>query len=169
MFLIRQTISIVLLLGLCSFSSAIFANPKLTISFTLPKLAVSPYHRPYVVVWLEAPSRKYISTLALWADDVQWHKDLRQWWRRVGRQAPDYDAVTSATRKPGPYNLTWQGELPDGTSLPSGEYLVNVEVSREEGGRSYFRQAFSWDGNAAEFNLADKGELHDLTIQISSN
>ena len=137
---------------------------ELEISFTLPRLAVSPYHRPYVVIWVESAERHYISTIALWADDAEWHKDLRQWWRKVGRQTPDFDAVTSATRKPGPYKITWQGKLADGSSLAPGKYLLNVEVSREEGGRSYFRQPFTWSGDKASFALHDKGELHDLVI-----
>ena len=50
-----------------------------------------------------------VTTLALWYDldnpkdeGDKWLKDIRQWWRRVGRDVEvPIDGVTSATRAPG--------------------------------------------------------------------
>ncbi len=121
--------------------SQALAEPVMSVEIQLPNLSVDPYHRPYLAVWLETPDRKAVATLAVWREDDQWLKDLRQWWRKVGRRAgPEIDSVTRATRKPGKYVITWDGRDHAGVALLSGEYLLNIEAAREEGGRSYIRQ-----------------------------
>ncbi|RZF90896.1 DUF2271 domain-containing protein [Pseudoalteromonas sp. CO302Y] len=130
---------VALLIG-CLFSPLSFANdPNLTVEFTLPELDVSPYHRPYVALWLETPERKHVTTIALWVEKAEWFKDLRQWWRKAGRSNDSFDGVTGATKRPGTYTIKWQGKDLKGNPVKPGSYLLNVEVVREEGGRDYTR------------------------------
>jgi len=136
---------------------------KLNIEINLPDLAVTPYHRPYVAVWLETLQREHVTTISLWADDLEWHKDLRQWWRKAGDEK--IDGVTGATRRPGKYQIKWMGFDEKQRVIEDGEYYLNIEVVREEGGRNYFRQKISL-GQRQQYELKSKTELH--TIKINS-
>ena len=81
--------------------SALFAGPALAaglaVSIEVPRLNVSEYHRPYVAAWIERADNTLATTLAVWYDvrtktnnpegeGTKWLKDLRQWWRRGGRE-----------------------------------------------------------------------------------
>lgn len=125
------------------FTAALFqplANAaELEIELILPDLDVQPYHRPYVAVWLETPERKHVTTVALWVEKAEWFKDLRQWWRKAGKSDANFDGVTGATKRPGNYTINWEGKDLDGNAVPAGQYLLNLEVVREEGGRDYTR------------------------------
>lgn len=139
---------------------------ELKVTIEQPALDVNPYHRPYVAIWLETSNRKGVVTLALWREQSDWLKDLRQWWRKLGRagysngvyrvekydskdkvsqsldsdyRTTELDGSTGATRKPGVYTLTFDTEN-IAEELPAGEYYLNVESSREEGGRDFIRQ-----------------------------
>ncbi|WP_213611521.1 DUF2271 domain-containing protein [Pseudoalteromonas sp.] len=112
---------------------------ELEIELTLPDLNVQPYHRPYVAVWLETPQRKHVTTIALWVEKAEWFKDLRQWWRKAGKSAANFDGATGATKRPGTYTINWNGADLDGKTVVAGKYLLNLEVVREEGGRDYTR------------------------------
>ncbi|WP_462146353.1 DUF2271 domain-containing protein [Pseudoalteromonas gelatinilytica] len=136
----KQAHLLVALLISCLFSPLSLAkDAKLTVEFTLPELDVSPYHRPYVALWLETPERKHVTTIALWVEKAEWFKDLRQWWRKAGRSNDNFDGVTGATKRPGTYTIEWQGKDLKGNPVKPGSYLLNVEVVREEGGRDYTR------------------------------
>lgn len=140
----------------------------LIVDVTVPDIQTNPYHRPYIAVWLESTKRKGIHTLAFWREQEDWFKDLRQWWRKIGRKnTPDYDAVSGATRKPGTYTLTWQGKLENGKSLPAGEYVLHFESVREQGSREYFRQKVNLgSGSTQSFKLNGQTEFGVITISI---
>lgn len=116
---------------------------QLSVAFSVPKLNVSPYHRPYVAVWVETESRQHVATLALWKQlkkGDKWLKDLRQFWRKKKqRNADKVDAVTSATKRPGSYTFNWDLTDDNQQPVPAGKYLLNIEVVREEGGRDFHR------------------------------
>jgi len=136
--------------------SIMLASPAMAfeaeLQVEIPQLSVAEYHRPYIAAWLERPDRTVVTTLALWYDinnpkgeGDKWLKDLRQWWRRVGREiAVPIDGVTGATRPPGTHavgiNVT---QLPL-AELPNGEYQLVVEASREVGGRELLKIPFAW-------------------------
>src|SRR5690606_19287366 len=97
--------------------SALFAGPAvaagLGVNIEIPRLNVSEYHRPYVAAWIEKPDNTVATTLAVWYDirtktnnpegeGTKWLKDLRQWWRRTGRElSVPIDGVTGATKPAG--------------------------------------------------------------------
>lgn len=66
---------------------------EMIVSIEIPKLNVAEYHRPYVAIWLEKPDQSFVGNLAVWYDvklknneGTKWLKDMRQWWRKSGRE-----------------------------------------------------------------------------------
>ena len=160
---------VLLLIILLSFGFSTLADgTQLEIEFSLPKIDTNPYHRPYVAVWLETVERKGVHTFAFWHEQDDWFKDLRQWWRKVGRRhEPNYDGVSGATRKPGNYRLTWQGALVDGLQVEPGNYILHFESVREEGSREYLRQSVSLgEGKKQSYVLQGKTEFGTIKITI---
>lgn len=157
---------LLLVLGL-----SVLVNPaigmEMQITLIQPQLDVQPYHRPYIALWVEDEKRQPRATLALWKQlekGDKWLKDLRQYWRKAGRNAgAEIDGVTGATRRPGQHRLVWDGRDNQGRPLPAGEYLLNIEASREEGGRDYHRVPFQLGGQG-QIELPATTELG--TIQI---
>lgn len=142
---------------------------QMTIKFEIPALDVSPYHRPYVAIWLETPKRKGVHTIAVWYEKDDWLKDLRQWWRKLGRKdAAAYDATSGATRKPGSYKVHWNGLDQNQQPITAGEYFLNLEASREAGGRDFVRQKIRWGepGEPQQFELQGDLELGNIQIII---
>lgn len=138
---------------------------QLTININIPDLNVNPYHKPYIAVWLETVDRKYVTTIQLLADDPEWHKDLRQWWRKVSRENIHIDGVTSATKRPGKLTIKWDGKNEQDQRVPSGQYLLNIEASREEGGRDYVRKKITL-GKSTEFIIEGKTEFGNINVRI---
>ncbi len=111
--------------GRCRFTA--LGTPALAASLTvgveIPRLQVAEYHRPYVAVWIERADNSVASTLAVWydlklknAEGTKWLKDMRQWWRRTGRELDlPIDGVTSPTRPVGKHTLEFtEGKAPPG-------------------------------------------------------
>lgn len=143
------------------------AGVSVEITVELPKLDVDPYHKPYVAVWLETPNRKGVTTIAVWHGKDTWLKDMRQWWRKLGRAGKEtLDGISGASRKPGVYTIQWDGKDSAGNAVPNGEYLLNVEASREEGGRSYSRQKIQLGSEQVHVLKADL-ELGEITIKVN--
>lgn len=156
-----------------------FAGPavaaELNVKVEIPKLTVAEYHRPYVAMWVERADQSPATTLAVWydvklkdAEGTKWLKDMRQWWRKAGRdmQMP-MDGVSGATRAPGEHAVTFtDGKAPLG-KLPAGEYQLVVEAAREVGGRELLKVPFSWPPQGAKSAQA-KGqhELGAVTVSV---
>jgi hypothetical protein len=140
----------------------------ITVEVEIPEIQTTPYHKPYVAVWIETPKRKGVHTLAFWKEQSDWFKDLRQWWRKIGRKkSPNYDATTGATRKPGKYQLSWDGLNLNGNKLNAGEYVLHIESVREQGSREYLRQKFTFGLNQTQqYQLQGKSELGSIIISI---
>lgn len=163
----RITILLFLLFGVIVNVSANAAKVDLTIELQLPDITADPYHKPYVAAWLETPKRKGVHTFLFWAEQEEWFKDLRQWWRKIGRKKkPNYDAVTGATRKPGVYSIHWNGTLIDGSQIKPGEYVLHFESVREQGSREYLRQKITIGGKPQTFILDGQTELGRIAITI---
>lgn len=139
---------------------------ELDIQIEIPAIDASPYHRPYVAIWLETAEREGVETIAVWHEQEEWLRDMRQWWRKLGRsKSPSYDAVTGATPKPDTYSISWKNE-----TLSPGTYYLNFEAAREEGGRDYLRQAIHLGENTKQnFTLKGKKELGVINISLSPN
>ncbi|MGF1718931.1 DUF2271 domain-containing protein [Vibrio kyushuensis] len=158
------------LLALAMCPIAVFAKPlpesaKLDISFELPKIETSMYARPYVAVWLEDSNRKPVKTMELWVGKDEWLKDLRSWWRKVGRYDRELvDAVTSATRPAGQYRFIWDGTNDVGQRVEQGTYTLHIEVVREHGGRDYLRQKVELNDTEVVYQLEPTDETGQITL-----
>ena len=152
-------------------SSAADVNVKVQI----PRIDVAEYHRPYIAVWIENPDQSLNSHLAVWyqtdpnkEDGTQWLKDLRQWWRRGGRELTvPVDGVTGATRPAGEHRIVIKGSDPRLAKLAAGQYAVVVEASREVGGREVVKIPFEWPAKQKhQATAAGKVELGTITLDI---
>jgi hypothetical protein len=140
----------------------------LDLNVEIPRLDVSEYHRPYVAIWIEHPDQRAAADLAVWYDlrkknneGTGWLKDMRQWWRRSGRnQQFPVDGVSGATRPVGRHELKFAGDGQPLSSLQPGQYVLAVEAAREVGGRELVRIPFEWPPTKNE-TLKASGE-HEL-------
>lgn len=168
----------IILIGAVVLAPASYAA-NLVVAVELPKLNVAEYHAPYTAIWIEKAEegdKKTAKTLAVWYDvkkkneeGHKWLKDMRQWWRRDGRDlAMPVDGVSGATKLAGTHELTFTaGKAPLG-DLAKGEYQLLVEVAREVGGRELVKIPFSWPAEKAE-TLSAKGSAEVGTVTLTLN
>ncbi|HET9474676.1 MAG TPA: DUF2271 domain-containing protein [Steroidobacteraceae bacterium] len=127
----------------------------LSLKVEIPNLPVAEYHRPYVAIWIEAPDQTIAANLAVWyqlrGDHTKWLPDLRQWWRRGGRDLKvPVDGLTGATRPVGQHLLKFDAASAPLAKLAPGNYALVVEAVREVGGREAVRIPFEWPIKAAK-------------------
>jgi hypothetical protein len=147
----------------------------MNIKVDIPRLEVAEYHRPYVAIWVERPDHSVAANLAVWYDIAnkkneghKWLPDLRQWWRRAGRDLTlPIDGVTGATKPVGTQTLEIAADSPLIKDLSAGQYELVVEAAREVGGREVLRIPFQWPPQKAE-TLEAKGEseLGNLSLAV---
>ena len=147
---------------------------ELVVSLEIPRLDVAEYHRPYTALWIEGQDKK-VTNLAVWYDiemsdrkGEDWLKDMRQWWRRSGRELTmPVDGVSGATRAPGTHTITFaEGAAPLG-KLPAGEYTLILEAAREVGGRELLKIPFQWPPKKQEtLDVQGKNELGTFQLTL---
>lgn len=147
----------------------------LSVGVEIPRLNVAEYHRPYVAIWIERADASVASTLAVWYDvkmkdgeGAKWLKDMRQWWRRTGRDlSAPIDGVTSPTRPAGRHQVNFTEGSHPFARLPAGEYKLVVEAAREVGGREVVTVPFRWPAAKGE-QLRAKGssELGEISLEL---
>ncbi|PWF46129.1 DUF2271 domain-containing protein [Massilia glaciei] len=147
----------------------------MTLKIDLPRLNVAEYHRPYIAVWLEGADQAVVANLAVLYDvkkkdngGTKWLKDVRQWWRKTGRDLTmPMDGVSGATRAPGESTLTFATAKATLDKLPAGAYTVVLEVAREKGGRELVRMPMQWPvKKALSVPAKGKEELRSATLQV---
>ncbi len=170
----RVTLTIALS-GLLATAPAAYAA-SLDVNVEVPKLNVAEYHRPFVAVWIEDAGQKAAANLSVWYQQgsnseghgTKWLPDLRQWWRKSGRnlQVP-VDGVTGPTRPVGKHALSFNGNQPQLRDLPAGQYTLVVEAVREVGGRELLKIPFTWPAKAAQNGSAQgSSELGAVRLSI---
>jgi hypothetical protein len=160
-------------------TSVLAAGPALgaglEIKVEIPKLEVSEYHRPYVAMWIERPDRTVAANLSVWYDSAnkkekgeKWLKDLRQWWRRSGRELNmPVDGLSGATRPVGTHEVKFEADHPALAALQPGEYELIVEAAREVGGRELVRIPFKWPVAKDETgSVAGSEELGAVSVVV---
>jgi hypothetical protein len=148
----------------------------LEISVEIPKLNVAEYHRPYIAIWIEDASGKVAANLSVWYDvdlkdqeGEKWLKDIRQWWRRSGRNLElPMDGVSSPTKPPGKNSMKFDTAKGPIAMLPPGEYKIIVEASREVGGKELVEIPFKWaPGAEAQGAAQGREELGAVTLKLT--
>lgn len=167
--------SAMLLLGSSATTFGAF-GAELNIKLEIPRLDVAEYHRPYLAVWVENQDQSAAAQLAVWyqtdrkkEDGTQWLKDVRQWWRRGGRELQmPVDGVTGATRPAGEHVLSFKSTDKQLAQLAPGKYNVVIEATREVGGRELLRLPFEWPGTQKQQATAQgKSELGAVTLNVT--
>lgn len=148
---------------------------ELRINVEIPRLSVAEYHKPYVAMWVERADQSFAANLAVWYDvkkqnngGTEWLKDMRQWWRKSGRELQmPVDGVSGATRAPGQHELKFAANAAPLSSLQPGQYQLVIEAAREVGGRELLRIPFEWPAKKAEeFKAQGQHELGAATLAL---
>jgi len=145
------------------------------VGIDIPRLTVVEYHKPYVAFWLENTDGQIVN-LAVWYDaklkdneGTKWLKDMRQWWRRTGRELTmPADGLSSPTRAPGTHQIVFDSKVTPLKDLAPGSYQLVIEAAREVGGRELLRVPFEWPPKAP-VNLDVKGEseIGAVTLKLT--
>lgn len=160
--------------------SAVVGGPAwasdIELDVELPRISTAEYHRPYVAVWIARPDETVAANLAVWyaqeagpeGEGETWLKDLRQWWRRIGRSLEmPVDGVSGPTRAPGEHALRFEADAGPLAELPDGAYALYVEAAREVGGREVVRLPFDWSADAAEeITVSGETELGAVVLRL---
>ncbi|MCU6500334.1 DUF2271 domain-containing protein [Rugamonas sp. A1-17] len=156
-------------------ASATAMGAELALKLEVPQLNVAEYHRPYIAAWLENADQKVVANLAVLYDTkkkdnagTKWLKDVRQWWRKSGRDLTmPMDGVSGATKAPGEQSLTFPGAKTTLDKLPAGQYTLVVEAAREAGGREAVKVPLQWPPKSAQ-NVSGQGkeELGAVVVQL---
>jgi hypothetical protein len=101
-------------------------------------------------------------------EGTKWLKDLRQWWRRGGRDLDmPVDGLSAATRPVGRHPLKFDSTQPPLAGLAAGDYRLMVEASREVGGRELLQIDFQWPPTqAVELSANGERELGALSLKL---
>ncbi len=158
------------------FTQAIPAGAaEMNLKIEIPTLNVAEYHRPYLAAWIERADQSVAANLAVWYDlkkkdkeGEKWLKDMRQWWRRSGRELQmPVDGVSGATRAPGEQKLNFGSTKGPLAGLAPGDYVLMVEAAREVGGRELVKLPFQWPPKAAQEARAQGGsELGAVSLDL---
>lgn len=141
-------------LALLPLAAPASAAPVTILEVEVPKLDVAEYHRPYLAAWVEDGDNRWVANLSVNYDTglrneegEDWLKDLRQWWRRSGRELDlPIDGLSRPTLPPGEHEIEVTALI---EQLPqAGDYQLVVEAARENGGREVVKVPFHWDGTA---------------------
>lgn len=136
---------------------------QLQIDVAIPQVTEGEAHWPYVAVWIETEQEQPVRLVEIWRQKPDWLKDLRRFWRKIGRADKALvDARTGATKGPGEYRLVWNGQDNQGAEVAPGTYVLVVEAARENGGRNMVKQRFEWNGTAVNFSIAAGSELGEI-------
>ena len=169
---VRYSLALAALFGAPAFAAG------LTVNIEVPRLNVSEYHRPYVAAWIERPDQSVAGTLAVWYDvknkgnaegeGTKWLKDMRQWWRRTGRDLEmPIDGVSSATRPAGKHQIAFSEGSVALPKLAPGAYKLYVEAAREVGGREIVSIPFQWPpAKTEQSQAAGNSELGAVTLEL---
>ncbi|WP_116367817.1 DUF2271 domain-containing protein [Parahaliea mediterranea] len=138
--------------------------------YELPSFEVAEYHPPYLSVWISNPRQQIVRNLLLLGETERWARENRRWWRKSGRNDPGLlDGIARPTRSPGVYDLVWDGLNDFGEAVPAGEYVLNLEASRETGGSSYRKIPFVLGGPPLDVITEAEGELGRVEVHVAGN
>lgn len=158
--------------GFTEASAAAAAKPwtsgmALDITFTVATKAAGRVKRPFVAVWIEDANGKTVRNLTAWVSqsrlNPRWLAELRRWTRDNGDLV---DTVSSATRNPGTYAISWDGKTDKGTLAPQGDYYVCIEAAREHGPYSLIREKVSVGSSSFTKALTPNNDLEAASLNF---
>jgi FAD:protein FMN transferase len=132
------------------------------------------YHRPYVAVWVEDEAGKPVRTLSAWLNTSgrgpRYIRELRRWFAAEREQenagGPDLVAtVSSATRLPGQYSVTWNGRDDRGNVVDQGTYRLFIEAAREHGTYQLMQQDLTLTTKPVAADLPGNEEIGRARVE----
>lgn len=132
------------------------------------------YHRPYVAVWVEDAGGRPVRTLSAWVNTSgrgpRYIRELRRWFTMERDQedagGPDLIAtVSSATRLPGQYTVTWNGRDDRGNVVEQGTYRVIIEAAREHGSYQLMQQELTLAAKPVAADLPGNEEIGRARVE----
>ena len=156
-------------------SAAAAGAADMNLKIEIPTLNVAEYHRPYLAAWIERADQSVAANLAVWYDvkkkdkeGEKWLKDIRQWWRRSGRELQmPVDGVSGATRPAGEQKLNFGAGKGAIANLAPGDYVLMVEAAREVGGRELVKLPFQWPPKSLQTAKAQgASELGAVSLEL---
>lgn len=131
------------------------------------------YKRPYIAVWLAKEDGTPVRTLnlSIQKNGQKWLRDLRRWYKDdTARKKTDekdlVKTISSATRAPGTYKLSWDGKNDHGDALPAGKYTVFIEAAREHGTYQLIREEIEIAGQEFTKELKGNVEIKGATLEF---
>jgi FAD:protein FMN transferase len=151
--------------------SLVDAGMELEVAFELVRPRSGNYYRPYVAVWIADPDGVPVRTLALWLQQSsnRYSSELRRWFTdeglRIDRHGGDIvPAVSSATRPAGRYTVVWDGLDDQGRPMPAGDYLLNLESSRQQGYYVLLREPITLAGEPFTATFPGSRDLGEVAV-----
>ena len=147
---------------------------ELAVDFEIAPQEGFRYHRPYVAVWVEDPSGRRVRTLSVWVNTTgrgpRYIRELRRWFSGERDQedagGPDFVAtLSSATRLPGQYTVTWNGRDDRGTVVHQGDYRVVIEAAREHGSSQLMQQDVTLTTKPMAADLSGNEEIGRARVE----
>ena len=140
---------------------------RFQIEYDIPALDVAEYRRPYLAIWITDSEGKSIRQLQVLGDSSRWLRELRSWWRKVGRADDSLiDALAGATRKPGSYTLLWDGRDAHGNFVIQGNYELHIEAAREHGEHESIVLPFSLTGKTLKETVKGNKEIGSVRLNL---
>lgn len=153
-----------------NYSAAKLTTELARISFKLANPVTDQYRKPYVAIWVEDSQRQVSKNLLLLGDSERWMKSNRKWWRQHGRKNNSLlDGFSRPTRKPGEYQLLWDGRDDFGKLLPAGSYVLMAEVAREHGDHEILKIPFELGDQKLTKTKKGKKELLSLSLDLKAS
>ena len=95
--------------------------------------------RHYTAIWIEDEKGKVVKDLAVWmkSSKTKYLPKLKTWWKVRGKtllkDKSYFKSISSSSKKPGKYDISWDGTDNNGVKLAPGKYNLCIEVTREHG------------------------------------
>lgn len=151
----------------CQAGGAWPAGYALSASIELPRIAAANYERPYVAVWITDAEKNPVRTLLLLGPEARWRESNYIYWRRVERKDLEGAAkIARPTRSPGRYEVVWDGRTDAGALAPPGQYVLNIEVTREHGGHSFVTAPLDIAPKAFSRTIGAAQELGEVQVRF---
>jgi hypothetical protein len=155
--------------GVAAQTTKTLSGMQLDIAFEIAKPSAGFSKPPYVAVWLENTQGLPVKTVALWYEQSnkgpRWLNELRRWYSSNKLES----TVSSPTRQPGKYNLTWDGKDSKNVALAQGDYYVCIETAREHGPYQLFREKLSLGSNTVTKSYSPDGELKTVSLDYAKH
>ena len=145
-------------------------NFELAVDFQIAQPGGGRYHRPYVAIWVEDSSGKPVRTLSLWVNNSgrgpRYIRELRRWISSESAGASNLiSTVSSATRLPGKYSVTWNGRDDAGRPVEQGNYRLLIEAAREHGSYQLIQQDLTLTTTPKAIDLQGNEEIAGARVE----